>query len=368
MLRDRLPSVSRLTDDAPAVKTWRYLRVAMVVLVAGLSISIAYELGRRGFDCVQTSISAYYYTAVQAFFVAALVSIGACMVCLKGNTDAEDILLNLAGMFAPVVAFVPTAGADHCATILEHAADREALATNNVTTLLALGIVGLVVLAILGGKRGFTPPERTGFLVAAATVAIALGIFLGDRPYFLDNAHFTAAVLMFTCIFLVVLVNAVNFRPSDRLRRNRYKAVAIAMGVSCLAVGAAALAGWDYSILAIEAALIFLFATFWVVQSRELWEQGLRTPTDARAAIGRVAPRRRRKRADGRVGLARRARAGARGRSPAPGGRRRAACPRRGGGSRSAPACPGGPRRTASRAPSSPSRFQKPSSPSGASR
>ena len=86
---------------------------------------------------------------------------------------------------------------------------------------------------------------------------------------------------MFACIFLVVLVNAVNFRPSDRLRRNRYKAVAITMGVSCLAVGAAALAGWDYSILAIEAALIVLFATFWVVQSRELWEQGLRTPPDA---------------------------------------------------------------------------------------
>ena len=281
MLRDRLPSVSTLTDDAPAVKTWRYLRVAMVVLVAGLAISILYELGRRGFDCVQTSISAYYYTAVQAFFVAALVSIGTCMVCLKGNTDAEDILLNLAGMFAPVVAFVPTSGADHCATILEHAADREALATNNVTTLLALGIVGLVVLGVLGRKRGFSAPERTGFLVAAAAVAIALVLFLGDRDFFLDNAHFTAAVLMFTCIFLVVLVNAVNFRPSDRLRRNRYKAVAIAMGVSCLAVGAAALAGWDYSILAIEAALIFLFATFWVVQSRELWEQGLRTPPDA---------------------------------------------------------------------------------------
>ena len=68
-MRRHLPSLSNLTDDVPAVKTWRYLRVAMVVLAAGLAISIVYELGRRDFDCLQTSISAYYYTPVQGYFV-----------------------------------------------------------------------------------------------------------------------------------------------------------------------------------------------------------------------------------------------------------------------------------------------------------
>jgi cytochrome b len=281
MVRGRLRSVSSLSDDAPAVKTWRYLRVAMVVLAAGLAVSIVYELGRRGFDCLQTSISAYYYTPVQSYFVAALVGIGACLVCLKGSTDAEDILLNLAGMFAPVVAFVPTAGADHCATLLEKAADRDALVANNVTTLLAIGFVGLLVLAFLGRRHGATPPERVGFLVAAATVAIAAGFFWGDPEFFRDNAHFTAAVAMFACIFLVVLVNAVGYEPGAKPARNPYSAVALAMILSVIAIGAAAAAGWDYSIFAIESALIVLFAVFWVIQTRELWDRGLRTRTPA---------------------------------------------------------------------------------------
>jgi hypothetical protein len=278
MLPDRLPSVSRLTDDAPAVKTWRYLRLAMLVLVAGLAISIAYELGRTGFDCLQTSISAYYYTPVQGYLVAALVSIGVCLVCLKGSTDAEDVLLDLAGMFAPVVAFVPTADPDHCATLLETPADRDALVANNVTTLLAIGIVGLLVLAYLGRRHGATVPERNGFLFAAATVATAAVAFWGDEELFLDNAHFTAAVLMFACMLLVVWVNALGHEVSARSPRNPYSGVAVLMLAASAAIGIAAAAGWDYSIFAIEAALIALFAVFWIIQTRELWTPGLRPP------------------------------------------------------------------------------------------
>jgi hypothetical protein len=34
--------------------------------------------------------------------------------------------------------------------------------------------------------------------------------------------------------------------------------------------------GWEHWILGIEAALIALFAMFWVIQTKELWREGLR--------------------------------------------------------------------------------------------
>ena len=64
--------------------------------------------------CLQPSISAYYYTPVGAVFIGVLVTMGVCLVALKGNTDGEDVLMNLAGMLAPGVAFIPTPDAGTC--------------------------------------------------------------------------------------------------------------------------------------------------------------------------------------------------------------------------------------------------------------
>ena len=44
---------------------------------------------------------------------------------------------------------------------------------------------------------------------------------------------------------------------------------------SALTATAGAL-GWKHWILWIEGTLILLFATFWLVQTKELWERGLR--------------------------------------------------------------------------------------------
>jgi hypothetical protein len=54
------------------------------------------------------SVSAYYYTPAQAFFVGGLIGLGACMIALKGTTLVQDIALNLGGAFAAIVAIVPT--------------------------------------------------------------------------------------------------------------------------------------------------------------------------------------------------------------------------------------------------------------------
>ena len=89
-----------------AIKSYRYLRLSIVVVVLALLASVLIE--RSHVDCFQESISAYFYTPVQAMFVSALVVIGVCLIAVRGRTTGEDVLLNLAGVLAPIVAFVPT--------------------------------------------------------------------------------------------------------------------------------------------------------------------------------------------------------------------------------------------------------------------
>ena len=97
-----------------AVKTYNYLRIALAALVLLLFVSVALEWWAAD-GCLQPSISAYYFTPVRAVFIGVLVTMGVCLVALKGNTDGEDVLMNLAGMLAPGVAFIPTVASGRCA-------------------------------------------------------------------------------------------------------------------------------------------------------------------------------------------------------------------------------------------------------------
>jgi hypothetical protein len=265
-------------EQIEAIKTWRYLRLAMVALVVGLLVSIAYEWGEVNADCLQTSISAYYYTPVRGYFVGGLVSIGVCLFCLKGSTEPEDTLLNLAGMFALIVALVPTEGASSCASRLGTAADRDVNIANNVTALLAIGALGLVALAVMARRARPTPLELAGWGAAALVCVVTALSFWLDRSTFVDGAHYTAAVLMFLCIVAVVAINALGYKTERGAPpvRNPYVAVAAAMAVTTVVILATAAAGWDYWVIAIEGALISLFAVFWVIQTLELWHRGLR--------------------------------------------------------------------------------------------
>ena len=92
-------------------KSYRYLRIAMAGLLIALAAAVFYQSSQQG--SFLASVSAYYYTPAQAVFVGALIGLGASMIALQGLTDAEDQFLNLGGIFAIVVAIVPTGrGAD----------------------------------------------------------------------------------------------------------------------------------------------------------------------------------------------------------------------------------------------------------------
>jgi hypothetical protein len=216
MLPNNQPNPLSHDEQVYAIKTWRYLRLAMVVLVVGLGVSIGFERWKVHPGCFQTSISAYYYTPVHGFFVGALVAIGTCLFCLKGSTAAEDILLNLAGMFAPAVALVPTPNTGSCASVLGTTQDRDVNIGNNVFALLAVGLLALLILAVLVARNLPTVPALIGYGVAAAVWLATVLVFWLARGFFVHNAHYTAAILMFVCILVVVVINAFSYKEEDQ--------------------------------------------------------------------------------------------------------------------------------------------------------
>ena len=265
-----------------ATKTWRYLRIAIVLLVVGLGVAVVYEVIDGGCNRFLTSISAYYYTPVHAYFVGALVSIGVCLFCIKGNTEWEDIFLNLAGVFAPVVALVPTPDSDCPSEVLFKKSDIEASVANNMTALFVAAGLGLIVAAALSLRNAPPRTNKVGFGVALTVFVAALVWFSAARGSFVHNAHNWSAGPMFACIIVVVLINARGYRglKDTGLLRYRYDAIGIAMVIAVAVLVPLKLAGWDHAVLVLEAVLITLFATFWVVQTRELWHDGLRAPVE----------------------------------------------------------------------------------------
>lgn len=87
-----------------------YLAVRVGLALVGLALPwVLWLAGRGWFDlALQGSMSAYYHTAMRNAFVGGLVSIGVCLVLYKGFSRTEDWVLNVAGILAALVAFLPT--------------------------------------------------------------------------------------------------------------------------------------------------------------------------------------------------------------------------------------------------------------------
>jgi hypothetical protein len=272
-----------------SIKTYRYLRMAMVAMIALLGAALVIEWSKTDPSCLQNSISAYYYTPVRAIFVGSLITIGVCMVVLKGNTEPEDILLNVAGLLAPAVALVPTPGRGTCHSVPVDVGDAAANVANNMLALFVIGAPCLVLTAIFVIRDRIAHPDRwtpmyvLGLGVSALIFGGGIVWFFADRSGFIANAHYAAAIVMFVCIVAVVLLNAEQFRRKQRKHAvphspaNRYSVIALAMVVAPFAMlGWRALFGWEHAVLWIEGVLILLFAAFWLSQTQELWNEGIR--------------------------------------------------------------------------------------------
>lgn len=302
-------------------KTYRYLRLTIVILLIGLGAAVFHQARRQDFQLLG-SISAYYYTPVQGIFVGVLMAIGACMIALKGTTETEDVLLNFGGMAAAVVALVPTTrGEDFetavracrqeagpllteqaasrgldCPTVQALAAATRANVENNMTSLMAIGGLGLVVAVVFvlldlrwGGAVSATYLWGLGLaIVAWGASCVGLWVY---TDWFIRHAHFGAAVLLFLCVFIVAIANALrrDVRESSlslvftsvrvalqNLRRalltwplGCYAWVAWAMVAAVLVAGTLFLRG-TITLFWLEVVLASLFIVFWLVQTVDL--------------------------------------------------------------------------------------------------
>ncbi len=272
-----------------AVKTYDYLRIALAALVLLLYTALVLEWWAAG-RCLQPSISAYYYTPVHAVLIGVLVTMGVCLVALKGNTDGEDVLMNLAGMLAPGVAFIPTPTAQDCSSAPLLRPDIPAFVGNNMPALFVtaavVGAVAVVITLRQGGFAGLSTVERLGAALTVVVLGGGVVWFVVARDSFVAHGHDAAAVPMFLAIIGVVWLNARDVQAAVRQgsapsTHSRYVAVyrliagamlvALAATVAInLATSSTALVFW------VEVVLITLFAVFWVVQTVELWNRGLR--------------------------------------------------------------------------------------------
>ncbi len=274
--------VEREGDRTGAVVTWRYLRIGLVLLALALLIAVGFEAARAG--CWQRSLSDYAYTPAGGVFSATLVSIGVALICLRGASDGEDVLLGLAGLCAPFVALVPIDPPDEgCGAVIGGAAERDLALGAGVTALLIALTLGLVAVAVASSTGGRTPSTvaRLGFATASGGVLTAWVVFLVGRDLFSAAAHIAAAVLLFVLVFANVVLNAVQRAlarqraggPAGRL--NRYALIAAVMAVDVVVHVVLAMRGWPYAVLSIEATLIVLFAVFWAAQTGERWQDGV---------------------------------------------------------------------------------------------
>lgn len=275
----------------PNKTTYRYLRAGMVGLVLLLVVSVLLERHRAP-DCWQTSLSAYYYTPVRTIFAGGLLAIGFALIVIRGYTPAQDILLNAAGMFAPVVAMVPITGAGSCWSVKPQADPIvegkpapwvTAGIDNNIEALLLVGSIGLLAAMILvavkrptGGTNG-REPLTLGILVGLGAGLLLVGgaaLLHWQWGGFDHWAHYIAAYSMFACLGVVVGLDAFIAHRNRGWNgyRGVYGVIAAGMFASVLVIeGIDRTRGWRHATLILELAEIVLFAAYWVVQTIQNW-------------------------------------------------------------------------------------------------
>ena len=302
-----------------ALRTYRFLRFGVIGVIVALAASIIQESVHSG--CLQGSISAYYYTPARSIFVGALVVIGFVMIALWGKSSYEDGFLNLAGLLAPVVAFVPTTetddihkcslvtssggkvGSDAVEQKIVDTASQGAVDNNMLAYLVVVGLV-LAVIAIRGwvvrsndplivmSPRAFWMP-----LGAASTLWLAgTLIYLFKRTTWMyHHTHKPAAILLFVCIIAAVI--AIGFYKRDgnselgdepsETWAHFYWWLAAVMSVGAglvLLLCLVLLSHWEWWpkhwVFMLEAWMIGGLAVFWIAQTIDRWNDGAPPKTE----------------------------------------------------------------------------------------
>ena len=262
-------------------RTYRYVRLAIIGAVVLLAVSLITVFVVDG---PLTSISALAYTPGRGVFVGVLFAIALALVALSGHS-LEQVLLDLAALFAPVIAIVmtPVISGDapglvvDCATPCVPAAELPGIG-NGMLSLAVVGVLGVLTALVLALVQG-TMSRGVGIAlaVAAAIIAVLGGWWLVAPESFTAWGHFAATAGFFGLIAATAVVAAVTARPPWR---GIYIACAagILLSLAFLAVVfTARLTGHVLLeiplVLVGEALLVVFFAVFWIAQTVQKWDE-----------------------------------------------------------------------------------------------
>lgn len=265
-------------DRDAALETYRYLRGGVPVMLVMLGVAIVIEAVRS--HTVLTSISAYYFTSAHAVFIGSICVMGALLIVYRGVKPTEDVLLNLAGTLACVVAFVPTTRPSPDVPV---GLMPDATVVDNVWALtVALLLSRIASWAMY--RRTHTTPDLGAIARAAMwlqRLVLAVGIIaLASAPgWFVANAHGVAAVILFAAIIATVFLTAfvadkgVVDSANPVLYQRIYRWVAVAMALTLVAAVVVHYAFNEFShvVIVVEVVLLAEFFVYWAVQTVEKW-------------------------------------------------------------------------------------------------
>jgi hypothetical protein len=310
-------------DDAATTghRSHRYLRLSLAVMVLALFVGVGVQVARSG-GLVLPSISHYFYTPASGVFVASLVAASLALVVLAGR-DLETVFLDVAAVFAPLIALVPTGISAGLLTRVTGESgvamgpcspdenciperELEAVRTGVVTYLVVLACVVLLALWIrrdtfrmLWRTRRVRRVEGRAWAVwstlTAPVVAVAVAVVLGlaafvdpisagfpFNPWLGISVHFAATILFFASFAAVPVINVIRYlvarRDGDTRLKARYAVVYVLVPVLMAIdiVTMAVIVKTDApgpGVLVCEAIALTLFAGFWVAQTIQWWRE-----------------------------------------------------------------------------------------------
>lgn len=211
--------------------TYVALRVGMTVIAFGLPFFLV--LGTWMIDPrfgMLDSLSSYYHTPMRDVFVGALATIGVCLHVYKGVNPLENLLLNIAGILAVFVAFLPVRVPDAILQASPYWLPRDPFTSPVLHAVFAIIFFSIIAFVCIKGSRDIAHPDIESFVVK------------DDRS--------AEEKRMYTWV---------------------YWGLAVLMVVSPIAAAILTFAtNSAYMIFAAETTALWVFATFWVIKGREL--------------------------------------------------------------------------------------------------
>ncbi len=272
-------SMSHEVRSSYGQDTLRYVRLMLLVvpLLMIVAIIVYAVVNHR----VEDSISSYYLGPARDLFVAMMVTTGVLLVVYSGP-PLEDFALNLAGFYAMFIALVPTQ-LGNSLKLLDPEAQQKLILSVRVG--IAAIIIVSAVFVFLGMRTNRWPKGE--FLFSSWTKYLSIGCAVLLAAFLIlvlwraiEGTEFawvhTSAAALLIASMGVAIASHLGHRSlcaddTSGGKRIHYAVLLYLMGAGLLAWPILKLSGIAQTVFIIEWYQISLFAYFWYLESRRLW-------------------------------------------------------------------------------------------------